>query len=666
MRLILRTLNEGVGLYLLGLIFLVGAALLFRVGAKLFSLHSALVSQEILWAMSENEPRTSDVHLGVTATILGPINGKNCRQDWTLESLASRDRARWEAPQRQIRGLQHAFSALVDVAYAVRDKGDREEVAQLVQQKTIEVIESLRQFGLLRPPEPSGEIESWKRNVENYLVDFWKREPTHAGVDPGPERGTLSESFGSMRIVRFTTIPFGPMAPMLVPSLVDLALERGKDSLRISSLLPLALSLFNPGNDPTRPFVQAYFISPHSHLALWPAAAALPPTKLWASTRYFEVYFGQSKSKPPEDKPTAAYVDYGGNGIVITEPKAVTVRKSGKEEYELVGVLYADYRIPEDEYLKKLAETTQLFEIEVLTFDRREKPFESLSAVRFPRLRTVTAGEKLERKFDAWAFRDAQHVNAIREALASEATFPATGLKSAEIFRRVTPVRLNGKQSFLIPLGKTELMGFSALMVTPKAPTILGEADVPIILAALAFGLAAGTIGLGGILASKASRLETKVAYLRSLPVGLVIVGYDPDRREEVIEEANDRAEQILETKLPKIGLGPLWKKRLHETVHSLIDPYVIEVREDGQPSNVAKLYADTVLKERQTGLSSRYYAKIKRAGKWVYVCGTPMLDSWKQRGTLRSFGIFDYVAPSVVSRLERALKVARGQEDGA
>jgi PAS domain-containing protein len=206
----------------------------------------------------------------------------------------------------------------------------------------------------------------------------------------------------------------------------------------------------------------------------------------------------------------------------------------------------------------------------------------------------------------------------------------------ASVRRRISVLRsLDGEElaeSFLVPLGRSERgEGFEALLVTPR---VRNPSRFVGVATQAGFGFLATLFIVLGVRRARADSVGLTVgSVLRSIRLGIVIIN-----EEDLIESANDRAEQIAGVLLPKFGPAfdvaaglrqPI--KGPREYVHELLDDWIIESDNDGKPTDGVYRYAERIPALRKRYRGSNYYARLRKganASRWIWISATPISEA--------------------------------------
>lgn len=649
-----RTLNQGVGLILLGIVFLSLATILSRVGYTAYMRYTSEVANQIRDMLAPNEPRRDDPRPGVVAAVLSPING-------TPDSLTQLPE--FQSARSAATDLHARFLGWVEQLRRLRlgHQGDEVRLDQLRG-----IVEA--QSGYVAPPTRAEvgamdeRLEMFREILTRLIALPQGSEPAtllSLGLVPSSTAETVSsrerslgvswtdgdKRFGGSALMVPATVLRGVGAPPRFDTADRASLTvdpRVAEAVDLSRLFDLSQAgAYGQLQSDSFTLSQSYFISVDSVLRLSPAPHAhlrtFPPARLWASAYYVERLMHGTES----DYLSPAYLDFAGRGVVVTLAtpvlgEEVEVDASGQLERRFLGVVGTDIQIPEERVLDALGRHPWLFRPERIDFSISDtittenidrllipKPQSWWSMLWFPPNDTedpwVSGGESRKREVAAW----------IDHALRSSET------SVSEVARRVTT--LNDAHSFLVPLGSYQAGRFHGVLLTPKAPAF------PVIWITLAIvSLCAFVVCTfqGAVLARRSARIADQASILRGLMVGVMLV----DEEERVLG-ANDRAEDLFDTSIPKYGTAAIpggTDPKL--TFDTLIDERVAAYDDAGGETLVAKSYMDTIPRMRADGQPSTYFARARRTGVVLKVTAAPMLTASRQRRLTGSFGVLEPV----------------------
>ncbi len=660
-----RAMNEGVGFALAAILLLTVCAVSARLTWNHFSRYHDSVDLDFSRTMrATHEPRVDEPYSGILAAVLAPFNSSSTtvpRVDHESEVLRS-----IAVVHKTFRMLVAEVLGNAEAATAIKHAADN----------------LLPLGGKLNDVALSEEITA----VRDGATPVVKERPLGT-ASIGYARG-----YGGMGSVTPPAIADAALNfHVLVPSLLDLCPEdeqeecysdRVKEAIRVSFLLDdvisPAVSRHETENADSTRFVQAYFISVDSVLSIWSEKDKLPENlypapRLWAAAHYFQQFLTDDLTRVRGYYTTPSYLDYSGFGMVQTHCTSIVNPTDGR----LLGILCTDWTIPQADITRRLTES-RLLSFIYLRVNLKDYPFippdwPALQAWRPPRsMSPDTPGfPPLDGKAQEGGWRKAESaVPGIAAALTSIAVENRTtlashaaqkqraargkGQKNApqqphvyaeryELQRLVTQIPYEGKQSFTVPIGSAEDVegnyAFNALLITPRTPGPPTEAFWPAVVALTSFVLAGVFVVIGGTLSKTAHRYTERLAVLRTLQAGVVIADGD-----DIIQEADDRAERDLGVPLPK--LGQLESAAGTQEFGALIDGLVVKEDADGNLQAQASPYAQ-VSQERQRGSWTSYYAKLihgTRKGYWVHVWASPVS---RGRGSApRVFGVVSRVSP--------------------
>jgi hypothetical protein len=311
--------------------------------------------------------------------------------------------------------------------------------------------------------------------------------------------------------------------------------------------------------------VQIYFISERSVLRIFPARPLqeLPPNRYWAAAHYFQRYFAASAAGEVRfDSPP--YIDIGDQGVVRTLSRVVpSLNRS--DSSGVFGVLFIDYKLPEQRFLDELARHNIIFDLKVLRLQGTEglrqlragAGYTLLQASTSPARRPVTG-------VPLW--RPVEDTNLIHSVAAY-----AAGLEPGA--ENHTLGRFGGQEhpTFVLPLGTKPTRTF--LIVTPQPPHMPWDVYVYGLLATvLLVTSASALVNWRGVARLQLERFENQT-FRRNLPVGVLRL----DHRDAVLD-ANQVAEWALGATLQQEGEQGESDSE-HRTFGSLVEPNILIVR---------------------------------------------------------------------------------------
>ncbi|HEY3744034.1 MAG TPA: hypothetical protein VGL53_29520 [Bryobacteraceae bacterium] len=447
--------------------------------------------------------------------------------------------------------------------------------------------------------------------------------------------------------------------------------------------------------------VQAYFISPDSLLRIWSKRGHVQceefdAPRLWAAKDYFSYFWDNPKQ---HDYSTAAYIDYGGNGLVRTRCHAVELPRTNKNlpNGELLGVVCMDvkwrpdqeailhrhlffetarvtFALPDDNDLEHLS-------VEVLQNNRPHTPEQQPKVVELTgpinagivgtccNSSAAIAVEKDDLKPTALDLaldmqKNSLTVEEIREGLHSE----LKNVNQRALLREITRIPFRGKKAFVLPLGLMD-GHFDGLFLYPRSPGLPASDQGFLVIGLLSIGAALSAGVYSWRISPKATELRNRLALFRNLQVGVVLV----DATDSILE-SNDRAEELFAKKLPKPG-APGLRLRFQ---HLIRDRLVANESPSADSAPFTRITTEDVDKARRSGEASAYYGllsyKRKRADQadptaqedldWLRVSATPIMASRKSAGggplQLCMEGIFatvDAVPYETIKQLNAYLK---------
>lgn len=374
---------------------------------------------------------------------------------------------------------------------------------------------------------------------------------------------------------------------------------------------------------------QAYFISPDDTLRIWTLSgdpiAALPRSKLWSNAAYLRPFHSAGVRGPVR---TRAYLDVGGNGLVVTECRPLWLGPD--KDAAFIGAVCADItlNILKNSQLQQTLALNHFLHIEPIVVSTRDGQLD-VGSVESDWIRSrYTSG-------------------AAKKTIVAEVN--RIGL--ATLAQTVKPVLVDGESVFIVPIGKYGIDSLQALLVAPqkKATTLRSFG--------LRAGVALGTIGyfaltLFGFARKKEDDARRNdMVILRSLQIGVIESLADGEQ----ILRANDRAEELLGVMLPKerrllrehlpsdaqIVSGK--QARDESAVHAFTSMYdcaleivrdkwpdVPERRDERPEVKYRRLLPEDIRARRRQGRTSRYWIRLSDAKdedkRWLFVQAGPVV----------------------------------------
>ena len=693
-----RLFNEGKGPFLLGMLFLTLAGISLRVLLLHTREYERKVHSEIVAAIgSKHEPTSVNKNLGLIASVLAPINNQFQIEKWPC----SQDQIDCDA----ISSFHSIFSKMTAYVYSPSpSEFGLEKEKMFLNDCVMDVAPEPPNFldgAPLGSKLKQHEQIEWLRVAKAAAKKVWCsiRLSTKAKIQRPGFLSTPSERLKYLGPPVTTPQNAITLTTLLVPSQQQIPAKykewkEGADecwdaeceeflypqrihrAIHLSDLLDSTMRLIekptiasldrrseekqrdNAGHDLPR-FVQAYYISPDSVLRIWTRRGTslsqeLPAYRFWAHVNYF-AQFWEKETEPTYQSP--AYVDFGGNGIITTSCTALDRQvgnQSGRKESnsakaEFLGIFCTDFKLPERKVINNLA-GHPFFDLALLTISPK-KPWNRTSIeVVFPE-KIEESDLRKEAKPTTYDCRKTlfpEICNAVQRAVLDKLN---TLQAFSSLRRQVTDIELGSRQSYLLPVGAGDGDSLRTLIVIPKAPEVPLAITVSRFFFLAFIGFTVASVIWGFYLSRRNASLDYRQALLRNLQVGVIQVDSN-----DIIREANGRAEEILERRLarsdtPDQAIG----------FESLIWEYVLPEQEDYVVSKVDFIkYAD-IHEIRKSGEPSSYYARLIELDKWVRVSGTPILflehahkksEPWSRKLDY-SFGVVEEVSKYAVKELE-------------
>lgn len=630
-----RALGQGKALHILAVILFTTGCLFGAHAWHRYEKHSKDTLDRLAGMMqADHEPRRDERRIGVVASVLGRLNA-----DTTSSAECPPD----ETVCRRMDATVDLFQKLVAADQFVEGSSSRPIDPPL--RPGDEVIRTTTLAGGGLDP---GRIDDLAKTLKASLVrqefkpDDWIRElkeesaapkvvlgPCPYAPRPQPDPSwdrRLGEPFCETKPDRA-----GEYVPLIIPSTARAPSDRRLQAEAFHSrLLGAAIAPFfaQCHIDPNAFSVASiYFVGPDNLLRLWdcggdrqPIAERLPHSRNWAAAKYFE----QIVQGGGEGYHSQIYIDYIGHGLVRTNCKAVT------KDDRLLGAICVDQTVPIEILKKSLTDDEPLFEIEELTIKaRRDWPLRASDLTLAPKPWRPGAPSEDERRA---TIRDLLNDNYHRPSRGGAGDGPSTAAKDISANGVTTlrgPTRKLGEERYLVPLGRRTDGSSASLLVTPRneGPHLTGF----ILLLIVCWAGAIGLLAVGEYTARQERLGAVMSSLLRNLEIGVVLVGSD-----EVIEGANDRAQEMLGVPLPMFNDALVfrqadWRGLRDRELDRLsfldfAEDWIVTVDDNGKPHEKATRYVDAVPTLRREGLASSYYAKLKHEKpRWIRVSAAPV-----------------------------------------
>lgn len=645
-----RFLSHGRGIYVVAVIFFCLSASLFRaVFVRIMDQREAVIEDIHKLAQTRQESRSGDPRPGFTALLLARLNESIEEAAWPADvtsTVATTELlgltpviARAAYTASTLDGLASAigpsFLTAVDRPISVTLNKDLEEAFTKL------AMSVTKENGVLRYP-PLFEV-SRCRNQE---------APGSSGVpcaiqvkDEIAQPGRPSQFVTSLASVDARSRGTGETVAVA---------DSVKEGVAISRSLDLAwdmLTVRHAGHDlcalTARASIQikaAYIVSPDSVRyqscdPFFVIAPNLPSTKRFDANRYVAEI--RSKNSSRGVLTSAAYVDLGANGLVSTKCARVV---SNNDEY--LSSVCVDVGIPLEKLKTELNKSSIVSVIHVKT----QTGLDGISLVSAEAWKTRAHAELRLTS----AVQSELHV-ALRRA-AEKLTPNGSGVSLQQTISILERWHEN-LDSFYVPVASSGSSGLvDGLIVTPEA---LGEPMLPTLILAM-LTLIAAVVSLGWGTYRLRREAETEMIYevigrIRSavfIAASRIHAKRHPlsavDTEDFVIEAANEEAENLLGTMLPRIGphlntdsLGVESVFAAHEMpsvrFEDMIDPRIVPHSElSSQSEDYWQYYRDVVRSTRRAGVAGRYYARLVRganSGKWIMVSGSPFHRAFASLG---------------------------------
>jgi hypothetical protein len=570
---------QTLGMFVFVLVLLTAGALCARTAMVLFRRYSQAVQGQLESAVAQGEPRADIEFPAVTAAVLAPINQH--LDQWSWNSLAAGDAA--------CRGHQVLETAAQLMSAGLALLHDREVAGRRAQplprgkpipSADLAFVLSRVDAGLLEHA-PRGWVDSVAAHAGLLLTgDRAFVQPLPPDSVHIPPRQYAQGWIGTQISTR--ALNDVALTSLLVPSTFVIAPKPNREDAAWGDLSTAAIaSLFledamrlhlpvsfltGAACDSLGSIVQIYFISERSVLRIFPARPLreLPPNRYWAAAHYFQRYFSASAAGEVRfDSPP--YIDIGDQGVVRTLSRVVpSLNRS--DSSGVFGVLFIDYKLPEQRFLDELARHNVIFDLKVL----RLKGTEGLRQLRAGAgytLLQASASPARRPVIGVPPWRSVDDPNLIHSVAAY-----AAGLEAGA--ENHTLGRFGGQEhpTFVLPLGTKPTRTF--LIVTPQPPHMPWDVYVYGLLATvLLVTSASALVNWRGVARLQLERFENQT-FRRNLPVGVLRL----DHRDAVLD-ANQVAEWALGATLQQEGEQGESDSE-HRTFGSMIEPNILIVRQ--------------------------------------------------------------------------------------
>ncbi len=500
---------------------------------------------------------------------------------------------------------------------------------------------------------------------------------------------------------------------LLIPSQLAPYMDSSQDRFAKALLDANALSLFleplvkaylqyvepsQAAASGTSRIVQMYFISPLSLFRYWDVHHQEPLQvfsgyRIWGDYAFLRFPLveaeNQHMSSPSfeysgslKTQLSVPYIDYGKYGLVRTE--CVGLWRSDPAGS---GILCIDYTVPirfpkahrKSTSLPRMP-TNGLFSYQLLSVDRQaafgSRCIETMKA-QSPLVRDkgpiLSILQNCLRRL-SWKPLDEStdaSLNSFRTDGTGAAICQGANSGKERFFEAVQPLSTTAQSPstvFWVPLHSggdepgSEYLGM-VLTPDPTRPPRLSLASTAVFLILFCLLLALR------IYYEKSDRLKSRQdSILRDLQAGVIVT------RNNVVEEANDRAEEFFNTALRTLGS----RRDLADPVElsNLLEDTVLfrpsQGDSDGSSLLTPQLMTlDKVESYRRAGIAFAYYAKLKKrvpavARGWIRIRGNPIFPSDRGHSENRTFAVMHAVSKETVSEIERDIENLRRPRNGA
>lgn len=620
-----RTLNEGVGILLLGALLATISAISFRAYVNVAGTHDRLVEEYVSAILgSAHEPRKRARHFGLTAAVMAKIRtadecpgGPKCqttnRAHDIFRELSSAVTSPEEIAKEQL---------AVELALAGAERRAVDHWLDLAIEKVKSLRAQLRNGTTIDLPVASFSPDKYRSGYEEALGP------------PGCDRNGWS------------TLLVSSQAPSSCYGMTRCYGKEVSEGILLSNLLDQVAEFFSEVGDQNAEasFIQAYFISAHDVFRIWRTGSRnsgacddFPAAYRWASASYFEHFVDQ---RADDSYITRPYIDLADQGFVQTRCTPIEAAPSGRTEGDgsrprsLAGVFCTDHAIfkqsPASGVDPSICENP-LLDVRVISLPTRGLRVRlgdvDVFQCKASSPERTSARERREVVDAVNAFLKGRRLDALKRSV-NRVSFGETN------------------DAYVFPL-ETRKDRWWALLVRPRVPSRPTEAAQ-----FAGLSIAAGVAAIGALISAmlfsrRAQAANEKVALLRNVATGVIVVD-----SKDVVTEANDRAEELLDLPIPKVGVGAKDDEGEKRRFAELIEDSVIEVVEGGRLKEEMTPYSKIPEKRRQ-GKPSTYYARLEGKAIWLRASGTPMIEE-DSRESPRTFGVIDFVAEPVAKELER------------
>jgi len=504
-----------------------------------------------------------------------------------------------------------------------------------------------------------GDLEKNRKLKSTYLLS----EPLCTGtgasltVEIIPEQAADAFGQGVMQARRDQD-----QSPVDALRIRDFRLRRGHlDSvlfdLVIGSMTLQLHKQYKPGpRESTGPEIAAaYFITADSLIRYWRRTGGtnpeeLPSYRLWAARPYFESLLKYVNTTEPVE--TRAYMDFAGNGIVYTQCHPLSTSSPPTQfRFEThsragIGALCVDYSLTDSgmtSLVNVVAQGPVTDAIEIVFSPGAKNPSFAKDAHSLP----------------SWAISDA-----VRSDLSKVANeLNSDPAKRREIIPLGSDTGVLPSAIFLIPSRIDNDGRLTGILMRVAGIGPLGSRPVPMLITIVALAVALGALLAGFTGSREVARRERLLGRLRSLQIA-VIQTDGLDR----ITAANDRAEDLIGRELPAFGLEEApqpeyWKVFDSDSILLEKEVALGPVPQSPDRLSVEHVDRDTILQQRESGRSSTYYVRLRspaaresgQSGWRSFARRVRRID--RHEDLLATFGVLETVPTAIVEALVSNLK---------
>lgn len=636
------------------------ATLLARVAISSWSAYYAAIGTQIRMSTARGEPRQDLEYPALISSVLAPVNGDSA--NWVPSAFDA-------VGADNVEAIHHTFYVLARQALLLRAR--QASADRALAEADLRDVESGRRPLLVALGNDAATLQSsFIESTRRHTLDVMR------GGSQALERvGNFDSARVGKRVARegsITTEKHEPIdRPQMVSSLhipqfihperqvgEQAALVRFSDedlhiAIAVSRFLEEAITRAeSAGSMKARSpeehisIKQAYFISSHSMLRIWPPRpdpTELPLNRPWAGAHYFQLFF-ERDAEGRCDYTSPAYLDVGGKGVVQTHVRVLHDLHRA-DTSGVLGILCVDYQLPPERFLRALAFQNTLFRIARFSLP----PHAELESIpRDTSFKFMVSEPELGRRRDStlvWRREaDTDLAGAIRDYGADRhREFETRTFSRLPIDGGTRLSRHLLRETFIFPFLSDGSNRQTYLVLAVDPPQLPAEVAASALLALLCMVAGIGLMLQSGVLSGHADEQMSKDIYLRHLPIGVL----ELDERGG-IAGANQAAEWLLATCLVQHGEQRQVASDERVLYRDLMENWVIVLHAHGRLER--RLLAEHILRDRRLGRTSTYYGVVRETQHVVKVTGSPSLS-----GPQASTEFEKWLALSPLSREEEA-----------